>query len=115
MRSVHPIPHGLAEHGGAGDFRAEVLRISIMPSGRAERGVAGDDQVGRRGFFGGAERFGFDDVEAGAGEVAVAQGGEDGGFLHDVAAGGVHEEGAGFQQGDFALADEAAGFGVSGQ
>jgi uracil-DNA glycosylase len=95
--SVDAIPHGLTEHGGAGDFGGGAAHFDHAFGG-AKRGVAGDDQIGGRGFFGGAQRLGFDHVEAGAGEVAVAQGGEDGDFPHDVAAGGVHEEGAGFQQ-----------------
>ena len=73
--------------------------------------MASDDQVGRGGFLGSAERLGFDDIEAGAGKVAAAQRGEDGGFLHDVAASGIHDVGAGFHQRDFLRADDAARLG----
>jgi hypothetical protein len=48
------------------------------------------------------------DVEAGAGDAAVAQGGDEGGLVDDVAAGGVHEIGRRLHQRDPGGGDDAA-------
>lgn len=53
--------------------------------------------------------FGGEDVAGGAGDLSVVEGGDEGGFVDDAAAGDVDEVGGGFHFGELGLADEVAG------
>src|SRR5215216_5002229 len=101
------------EEGLAGGVAAQVLEEELGAAfdveGGGGGGVGGDDDVGQGPEFvlrGGG--LGLEDVEGGAGDATLAQGGEQGGLVYDGAAGDVDEVGGRLHAGELGGADGGA-------
>ena len=66
--SINAIPDGFTENGGAGDLRGGAAHLDHAFR-TAERGMAGDDEIGRCRFVGCPQGLRLDNVEASAGEM----------------------------------------------
>src|SRR5690606_15723846 len=100
----------LAAWGVGAQVGQEQVDEGVGPAGGVACREGGDEDVGhvpQRGVLG--QGFGVEDVEGGAGDAAVLQGGGEGWFVDEFAAADVDDAGGGFAVGEDGVVDEVPG------
>ncbi len=110
--SIHLLPRAESLHICDDPVEEALPRFAGAPGG-----VGGDEEIVEAGGAGdeegvvGGGRFGRQDIDGGSADRAGLQGGDEVGFVDEITASGVDEDGTGFHQFQGIAVDEMAGLG----